>query len=262
MARMSFNDFQKSVNEPKGSTTSTRIKFFSLKDDKEEALVRIMHDNLESFDMGYTHTIDTANGKRKVSCLRENLNSPVDACPLCKEGSKLFQKIFIHMVRYDKAEDGSIVATPCVWERDARTYGNKLATLLNEYGPLSDCIFKIRRNGKAGSKDTTYEILFGNPNLYNPEIYKKDTEAFDHYSAFGTIVMEKSFEELSNVVNTNNNEIPNNYTEPQVNTPRVEPTQTYTQTSPDVPFTMEEPTPRPTYNTPTNQGMNRPTRYY
>ena len=30
MARMSFNDFQKSANEPKGSTTSTRIKFFSL----------------------------------------------------------------------------------------------------------------------------------------------------------------------------------------------------------------------------------------
>jgi hypothetical protein len=202
---------------------------------------------------------------------------PIDNCPLCASGAKLAQKIFIHMIQYVRNAEGHIEAVPVVWERSAGQYATKLKTLIEEYGPLSDCIFKIRRNGKEGDKDTTYEILFGAPNIYKEELYPKNTEVFKDYTALGRIVLNKNANEIveflttgnfpqrtresNNTANVAQTPVDNTVNNPSFNPP----TSNYGADS----YTPREPVAYP--NTPTgpsvpnaynNPTTNRPTRYY
>ena len=82
------------------------------------------------------------------------------------------------MIHYvTDTQTGAIVPVPVVWDRAATEYANKFKTLIEEYGPLSNLIFKIKRNGKAGDMSTTYEILMGNQTMYPIEQYPKIAEA-------------------------------------------------------------------------------------
>lgn len=200
MARISFETFQETANNNQGNYD---VKLFSLKDDGDEAIVRIMHDSVADFDIITTHTVKIGDNYRKVSCIRDP-REPLDNCPLCKSGSNIQQRFFIHMIQYEKDQTGNITATPVVWERAAKEYATKLTTLMQEYGPLSDNVFKIRRNGKKGDMGTTYEILYGNPNIYRPDIYPKDATPFEGYTALGKIVFDKTFEEINEYLATGN----------------------------------------------------------
>lgn len=200
MARVSFDAFQQTAaNDNSGGNDG--IGFFSLKNDGDEAVVRILHDSTDSFDIVATHTVQIGDRYRKVSCLR-NPGDGVDACPLCKTGAKLGYRFFVHMLQYGKDEQGKVTVKPVVWDRSAKQMSQKLVTMIQEYGPLSDCVFKVRRNGKSGDKDTTYEILFANPAVYRPDLYPKDTRAFENYNTMGSKVLDKNFEEMSEFVAT------------------------------------------------------------
>lgn len=200
MARISFDTFQETASTNQGNYD---VKLFSLKDDGDEAIVRIMHDSTADFDIITTHSVKIGENYRKVSCIRDP-REPLDNCPLCKSGSNIQQRFFIHMIQYEKDQAGNITATPVVWERAAKEYATKLTTLMQEYGPLSDNVFKIRRNGKKGDMSTTYEILYGNPNIYRADIYPKDTTPFEGYTALGKIVFDKTFEEINEFLATGN----------------------------------------------------------
>ena len=200
MARISYDTFQETAAAT-ANNNNDGIKLFSLKNDGDEAVVRIMHDNVADFDIISTHPVKIGDRTRKVSCIRDP-REPIDNCPLCKSGAKIQQRFFIHMIQYKQEADGRITPVPCVWERAAGEYATKLKTLIDEYGPLSDLVFKVRRNGKAGSMDTTYEILYANPNIYRAELYPKDTKPFENYTAFGKIVLDKTFEEISEFIST------------------------------------------------------------
>jgi hypothetical protein len=196
MAKVNFENVTINSNQ---ETSTNNVGFFSLKNDGDEAIVRIMHDSTADFEILTVHPI-TVDGKfRAANCLRDPHDS-VEKCPLCASNSKINQRIYLHLVQYDRAQDGSIVASPKVWERSI-AYATKLKTLIDEYGPLSNCIFKIKRNGKAGSVDTTYEILFCNPAVYTPEVYKP-VDAFSNYSAIGRVVLDKTAEELNTFIAT------------------------------------------------------------
>ena len=199
MANISFD--QISVGESSG-VSNNNVAFFTLKNDGDEAVVRIMHDSTADFDIVTTHSI-TLNGKfRRVNCLRTPMDS-MDKCPICASGDKVQQRIYIHMIQYMKDEQGRIVAQPVVWERSIQ-YAVTLKNYIDEYGPLSDCIFKIRRSGVAGSRDTSYSIIFGNPNVYRNEMYPKIANAFDNYRALGNVVLDKSFDDISTFMATGN----------------------------------------------------------
>lgn len=200
MARISFDTFQETSGQD--NNNGYAVKLFALKDDGDEAIVRIMHDSVEDFDIITTHPIKLGENYRKVSCIRDP-REPMDKCPLCQAGHKIQQRFFIHMIQYDKdPQTGAIIATPVVWERSAREYATKLKTLIDEYGPLSQSVFKIRRNGKKGTMDTTYEILYGNPNIYRPDIYPADRGDLEGYTALGKVVMDKDYNELAQFVAT------------------------------------------------------------
>lgn len=213
MAKVNFDTAVSTMNHESNNNNNS-VGFFSLKNDGDEAIVRIMHDSVDDFDILTTHPI-SVNGKfRSINCIREP-RDPMDKCPLCKAGTKVQSRIFIHMIQYVTGPDGNIEAKPVVWERSL-TYATKLKNDIDEYGPLSNCIFKIRRNGKPGDMQTTYDMRLGNPNMYNEANYPKLVEAFKGYTACGTIVLDKSYDEMSAFVvngsfpetqrNSNNND--------------------------------------------------------
>lgn len=274
MARISFDTLQETVSTNSGDNNNG-IKLFALKNDGDVAIVRIMHDSVADFDILTTHKIKVGDKWRSISCIRDP-REPIDNCPLCKNNEKIQQRFYIHMIQYTQEPNGQIVATPVVWDRTAGEYANKFKTLIEEYGPLSDLIFKIKRNGKAGDMGTTYEILMGNQSIYPAESYPK-INAFDSYSALGRIVLDKNYNEINSFLatgtfpqnnnNTNanqvadgnmNNNVAPNYT-PPVNQG------TYTGNAPmnTVPTNNTgAPTSMPWDNNSAAPTMNRPVRRY
>ena len=184
------------------ATPITQVGFFSLKGDGDEAIVRIMHDTVDTFDIVTTHPVQYNGRFRRLNCIRDP-HEPIENCPVCNSGDKVQQRIYIHLIKYELSENNTIVGTPCVWERSI-SYARTLKGLIDDYGPLSECLFKIRRNGAAGSVNTSYSITYCRPDVYNASVYAKIDGAFDNYKAVGTVVINKSFDELVNYVNTGN----------------------------------------------------------
>lgn len=198
MARISFDTAQTIVTENENNG-GNGVKFFNLKNDGEEAIVRIMHDSTDDFEILTSHKVQVGDKTRKVSCVRQP-NEPTTYCPLCANNTPSTQSIFIRMIQYTN-NNGQITAKPVVWERTL-SYASKLRDFINEYGPLSEVIFKIKRNGKPGDKSTRYEMMFTNPQIYRNDLYPKDASLFENYSALGTIVADKSFDEISTFLAT------------------------------------------------------------
>lgn len=196
MARVTFEE----ATEMQRSQNSNYVESFALKNDGDEAIVRFMHDDVASFDIVTTHSV-TINGKfRSVNCLR-GPHDPMENCPLCATGANTQNVMFIHLIEYTRDDQGNIVPVPKVWSRSL-SYATRIKSLINEYGPLSQCLFKIHRNGAAGSRDTSYDILFAPDRIYPAQNYPIPDGVFDNYSATGTIVLDKSFDDLTTFVNT------------------------------------------------------------
>lgn len=206
MAKISFETMVSNPPENNGGNGGANIGFFALKNDGDVATVRILHDSINDFDIMTCHNVKLNNKFRKVACLRDP-REPVENCPLCSQNNQVQQRIFIHMIEYVKTADNQVIAKPVVWERSAYQYGNKLKTMIEEYGPLSECIFRIKRNGAAGDMQTDYEMMFGNPSIYPESIYRKDPaiiETFKNYSALGVIVLDKDYNEIKEYIATGN----------------------------------------------------------
>lgn len=268
MARISFNDISTgSGNE------GYRVSFFSLKNDNDEAIVRIMHDSTDSFEIYNTHQIQIGNRYRRINCLRDP-HDPIDVCPLCNSGTPIQQRIFVHMIQYVRDDSGNIVPRGVVWERSA-SFARDLKDKIDNYGPLSDCIFKIKRHGAAGYIKTTYSIDYFPAAMNNPTLYPKIDDMFDNYSALGSVVMDKSADEINVFINTG--EFPANQPENRVvesvneqnipfiqsPVPTVQPTApSTTATINDTPVTLNPVPTRPApWATTTNQTVTRPNRY-
>lgn len=197
MGQLSYEQYE---NQKQQNTTSgPRIGYFSLKNNKDEAVVRFMHSSPADFDINLVHRMNVDGRTRNVNCIRE-LNQSAEACPACAAGIPLKKTIYIHLLEYVKQEDGSFKAVPKFWERSS-AYITTMANLCNEYGDLSEYLFKIKRNGEAGSVDTTYDIMFASPAIYRNDIYTKDPEAFKDITALGKAIVNKSFNELDRLVN-------------------------------------------------------------
>lgn len=199
MAKVNFDNMQDDSAYSTSSNNGNDVGFFTLRNDNDEAIVRFMCDSTDDFEILTVHDIQIGGKYRKINCIRD-FHDPMENCPLCATGSKINQRFFIKMIQYDKATDssGNVVITPkaMIWERST-SYAKTLKSYLDNYGPLSDVICKIIRHGKAGDMQTTYEIV---PNLnkmiYKDEIYVKDPSLFGDFSAFGTIVMDRTYDEI------------------------------------------------------------------
>lgn len=199
MAQVNFETAQQ-IEEvrPRGGLGS--FEFFNLKNDGDQAVVRFMYKDLSDFDIFTVHNV-TINGKyRKVSCIRDP-HDATEACPLCASGNSISNRFYIKMIEYRVNDQGQVEIHPVVWER-SMSYASKLKSMLEEYGPLEDCLFKVKRNGAAGSMDTTYDIMFCSPKVYSDETYPKIEDAFKDTKFLGTIVLDKTYAEIETFLAT------------------------------------------------------------
>lgn len=217
MAQIRFEDIQENNNN------QNRIGYFSLKNHGDEAIIRIMHDSTDSFEIVSTHQIEVNGKYRRINCARTPFE-PVDNCPICATGKNAQQRFYMHLIQYSKNEAGQIVAEPKIWERPV-SFATTIKNLITNYGPLSESIFKIHRNGAARAMDTTYDIMYMPPNQFPENIYPKMKDAFDGYSVIGTAVMNRSVEDIITYLQTGNfpmikreNAAPQMNTASQVNT--------------------------------------------
>jgi len=207
MAKVNFNNLDEAEqNTSSSGGNGSDIGFFTLRNDNDEAIVRFMCDSVDDFEILTVHDIKVGDKFRKVNCVRDP-REPLDNCPLCANGTKISNRFFIKMIQYDNVQDQStggfrVVPKAVVWERST-AYAKTLKSYIDNYGPLSDIICKIIRHGKAGDMQTTYEIV---PNLskmvFKDEIYVKDPSLFGTFEAFGTIVMDRSIDEINHFLAT------------------------------------------------------------
>lgn len=201
MAILSKEEFLKMNQEKTERSTQQKsdtpfIGYFKLADDGDEAIVRFNYSTPDDLynDVLTVHPGNAETKWKKINCIND-VKAGVTNCPLCAAGVPLQQRFFIKLVEYVRADDGSIVPYARVWDRPT-SYIQILANLFAEYGDISDCVFKIKRSGAKGDMQTTYSIMFGNPSIYNNQLYVKDFSAFDGYKIIGSQVLDKTFQEL------------------------------------------------------------------
>ena len=81
------------------------------------------------------------------------------------------------------------------WER-GKKFGAKLTSMCSRYPNTVSHTFEIERNGKAGDTQTTYEIYETGE---TPEVTMDD---FDVPNPLGTIILDKTAEEMQNFLDT------------------------------------------------------------
>lgn len=195
----SFDNIRQPAN---GSSNS--ISYFALKNDRDSALVRFMHDTVESFDVVDTHDVKIGERQRRIACTGDN--GSTEPCPFCAAGMPVRQRMYVHLLQYDTDSTGKITVTPKVWDRPVG-YAYKMRDFINNYGPLSDMLFVIVRNGAARDPSTSYSEMPAMPNRYPPENYPK-INAFENYTAKGTAVMQRSAADMQTYLETGNFPIP------------------------------------------------------
>lgn len=201
MARMSFEEYSASASN-RASSNGPRISYFSLRNDGDSAIVRFNIHGLNDIAVDSVHRVKTGDGKnRVVSCLRATPHDPIHACPFCENGEPLNFRLFIPLVEYRQDDKGGVELNPVVWEQGVKTR-NVLKGLIEEYGDLTDSLFKITRHGAAGSKETTYSILPANPNVYKSDVFVKDFSAFDDPTYINRFILVKTPEEIEEFYKT------------------------------------------------------------
>lgn len=182
------------------SETEEGVGFFSLKNDGDEAIVRIMCDSMDDLEIMTVHPVTIGNSSfpnRQVNCLR-NPREPLENCPLCAAGEQVKQKVFIKMIQYDPE---TRKPRAVVWDRVASIFAPKLKSFLDNYGPLSHIMCKIIRHGSG--RKTTYDIVPNiNPTIFNEQNFPIMEGAFDNFSVLGRMVMDKNAEEILEFIRT------------------------------------------------------------
>ena len=213
----------------------SKVGYFKLVNDGDEAIVRFVYSNASQFDLETVHKVKIGDQFRRVACLRGPLE-PIDNCPLCKANIKTERKFYVKLVEYVPVKDnvGNIVgiqAVPKVWERPAsgkNDFVKIIKAYLDEYGDLTQMVFKVKRFGVAGSLQTTYEVIPANQQMYPENIYVKDFSGFADLDLAHHSFMSKNANELneflrtgkfpqtSGVENTQPMQVPNGYVANQV----------------------------------------------
>lgn len=297
MSQFNYNQYsQFSENARNNGTQNSnqKIGFFKLKNNGDEALVRINASKMEDFAFASVHTVN-ANGRwMKVSCLNP-LGSYGHNCPLCeavKNGntsiSKVSTKIYIPMlVAYRDVTTGQFSAPiPVIWERPA-SFGKEIANKLRDYGDLKNVLLKITRNGAAGDMKTTYSMDYAVPTVFKPELVPADFSAFNNFNIAKHSYWEKTTEDIMTFITTGKfpEVVKQNTTEtaPTITTPMVEqvytapvnttpytpvqgqntPVQSSQYVAPQTPVTPVQPVQQPVVETPTQAVVeDRPVRNF
>lgn len=210
MAQFNYADYQNVVARAQNNTGASNVKvgFFKLKNDGDEALVRINVASMEDLQFATVHQLGAAQKWMKVGCLNP-VGSYSDTCPLCSAVAggntsigKAAKRVFVQMmVSYKDAVTGQFsAAIPVIWERPAG-FASEIASKLRDYGPLNERVFKVTRNGAAGNMQTTYAISYI-PVYDKPEAVPADFSAFANFNIAKHSYWEKSVADINTFLTT------------------------------------------------------------
>lgn len=174
--------------------TSTRFVNEWLKNDGDSVVVRFPYHSMDDIKFETTHTV-TFPGER----FGKRVRCEGDSCPLCKQGVKVDTRFFVKAIVYvtDPAS-GGVTLVPAIWDRPAAFADIDLKNLMQDYGDLTESLFKIKRNG-AGL-DTRYTIsIITNRAVYNPDVYKADFSGLE--SIDPTRILTKTVEQYMKALN-------------------------------------------------------------
>ncbi len=155
--------------------------FFSLRDDKDTAIVRFMYNGIEDVQGYAVHEVEVGGKKRYVACLR-HYSQPISDCPLCEAQYRVIAKLFLFV--YDEETQELKI-----WDR-GKSFFSKISSLCARYNPLVSTPFEVERNGKRGDTNTTYETYA----LEKDDIGLEDLPEVP--DILGSLVLDKSFEEM------------------------------------------------------------------
>lgn len=179
MARINYKEVEN--YEQSGS------EWLRLQNNGDVARVQFMLNSINDLDIFGCHTIDVDGKQRYVDCKRE-YDSPVNECPLCREGFGLKPVMMLSM--YDLEEK-----KVKIWER-GKTFRKKLESLANRYPDLSKMVFEIERVGAKGDKKTTYEVY------PIPEQTPVDLSTIEKPNFVGGFILDMTTEQMEDYLRT------------------------------------------------------------
>ena len=182
MARIRNDEAEKFVPSSSG-------EWFALKNDGDTEKVQFLISDTGELDVFTVHKVKLGDKERYVNCIRE-YGEPLDVCPLCDNEYTLKVARFVVMYSH---KDNKIK----IWER-GKQFISRLEGLANRYYPLHDTVFEIERHGKAGDKQTTYEIY------PCPQDKPIDISDIERPELLGTIVLDKTAEDMNYFLNNGN----------------------------------------------------------
>lgn len=144
---MDLQALLKSYENKSGGNGYAKPNLFQLKDDGDNALVKILLAN-EDDVLKFTkevHMVEINGYKNKVLCTGEG-------CKCCEAGIPKSLKLMMPLYNESTKQVE-------IWERGI-TMIKDIMTMLDEYGDLTQETFKVIRSGKAKSKDTKYSIVY------------------------------------------------------------------------------------------------------
>ena len=163
---------------------------------------------MDDLQFATVHQLGAAQKWMKVGCLNP-VGSYSDNCPLCSAVAagntsigKASKKVFVQMlVSYKDPVTGQFAAAiPVIWERPAG-FASEIASKLRDYGPLTERVFKITRNGAAGDMKTTYPLNYV-PIYDKPETVPADFSAFANFNIAKHSFWEKSVADITTFLTT------------------------------------------------------------
>ena len=164
----------------------SQSEFFSLKNDKDEAHVRILYETAEQLDIYATHRIEVDGKERYVECINPEGDERLPSCPGCTRDGypsiKLFIKLFDITAQKYK-----------VWDR-GKTFIPTITGFLDKYKALTNRPYDIVRHGVAKSMDTTYQLFPLDKDDKTLADFEKQPEIL------GTLVLVKTQQEMQDMI--------------------------------------------------------------
>lgn len=195
----SFNYDAYAAQRAQRSTNPTggpQVEFLNsfLKEDGDVVVVRFPYHSMSDLLFETTHSVVFPGRKypSRVRCSGEG-------CPFCAQGVKLDTRFFAKLLAYVVDEtSGEVKLINTVWDRPAAFADIDIKNLMQEYGDISQYLFKIKRNGTGTATRYTMSIIM-NTTVYNPAVYKADFAELDQIDPVR--ILSKSIAQYNEAVN-------------------------------------------------------------
>lgn len=195
MPKYSYETYSdmKSDTTTQQKNNERKVGYFKLKPG-EKAVVRFAYGSATELEITTVHEVKVKDKFRTIVCLR-TAKEPLDACPLCANGTPLKARAYVKLLHYILDETGKVTQVSPEVANFPKRYADVLMSRYNEYGDLRDSLFTITRIGTG--MDTSYDIQYANPVKYSEANgFVKDFSAFEDFDLAHHSYAERSKEDI------------------------------------------------------------------